>query len=242
MFYSQSKGGNLKYCSRQCHFKDLKENPQDIVKHVFLHNCLLCDKQYSSLNGRKGYCCKKCQNKSESNHRKTKYEARSQELLALKGGQCEICAYNACKRALSYHHVDPTTKNFQLSSNNLYRSWDEIIEESKKCRLLCQNCHANLHEEERNKTVSKRDSIRKEKYTICKKEFINKMGGKCNRCNYDSIYIQSFTFHHKNKLEKLFPLDCIAFATRDEKELQAEVNKCELLCFNCHMEIEDSIK
>ncbi len=63
-----------------------------------------------------------------------------------KGGKCQICGYNKCSRALNFHHIDPSKKNFGLSERGLTKSWEKIQEEIKKCILVCANCHMELHE------------------------------------------------------------------------------------------------
>lgn len=63
-----------------------------------------------------------------------------------KGGRCEICEYNKCDRALSFHHINPEQKSFGLSDKGLTRSWDIIKQEIDKCVLLCANCHMEVHD------------------------------------------------------------------------------------------------
>lgn len=65
---------------------------------------------------------------------------------ASKGSKCMICGYNKCQRALSFHHIDPSKKDFDLSTNGLTRSWRRIEDEIKKCVLVCANCHMEIHE------------------------------------------------------------------------------------------------
>jgi hypothetical protein len=62
------------------------------------------------------------------------------------GGKCMICGYEKCQRALSFHHLDPSKKEFDLPSKGLTRSWKRIEEEIKKCVLVCANCHMEIHE------------------------------------------------------------------------------------------------
>ena len=48
--------------------------------------------------------------------------------------------------ALEFHHSDPETKLFQLDLRSLSnRKWDAVLMEVDKCRLLCSNCHTELH-------------------------------------------------------------------------------------------------
>lgn len=63
-----------------------------------------------------------------------------------KGNRCEICGYNKCGRALSFHHLDPKQKEFGLSDKGLTRSWSKIENEINKCVLLCANCHMEIHD------------------------------------------------------------------------------------------------
>jgi len=63
-----------------------------------------------------------------------------------KGGMCIICGYNKCQRALSFHHLNPKNKDFDLSSRGLTRSWERIKKEIDKCVLLCANCHMEIHD------------------------------------------------------------------------------------------------
>lgn len=65
---------------------------------------------------------------------------------ASKGSKCQICGYNKCQRALSFHHLDPKNKEFDLSTDGLTRSWKRIEKEIQKCVLVCANCHMEIHE------------------------------------------------------------------------------------------------
>jgi predicted HNH restriction endonuclease len=61
-------------------------------------------------------------------------------------GSCKNCGYSKNHAALEFHHVDLSTKSFQLDLRSLSnRRWSVIVEEAKKCILLCSNCHAELH-------------------------------------------------------------------------------------------------
>ncbi len=63
------------------------------------------------------------------------------------GGRCEICGYNKCMRALSFHHRDPLKKDFGISAQGMTRSWEKVKQEVEKCMLLCANCHMEIHDE-----------------------------------------------------------------------------------------------
>ena len=73
------------------------------------------------------------------NRKKLKIKA-----VEYKGGCCVFCNYSKCYTALSFHHIDADLKDFQISGTN--RSWENIKKELDKCILVCNNCHAEIHE------------------------------------------------------------------------------------------------
>lgn len=62
-----------------------------------------------------------------------------------KNSKCEICGYDKCLEALDFHHENPEEKEFNLSDRNLILDWQEIKKELDKCRLVCANCHREIH-------------------------------------------------------------------------------------------------
>jgi 5-methylcytosine-specific restriction endonuclease McrA len=62
-----------------------------------------------------------------------------------KGGKCEKCGYDRCIDALEFHHLDPTQKDFNISSKGYTRSWERVKVELNKCMILCANCHREFH-------------------------------------------------------------------------------------------------
>jgi hypothetical protein len=67
-----------------------------------------------------------------------------EKLLKCMGDKCAVCQYDACKSALDFHHLDPSKKDFTLSTWKV-KNWKKIIEEAKKCIILCARCHRELH-------------------------------------------------------------------------------------------------
>jgi DNA-binding protein Fis len=71
---------------------------------------------------------------------------RKLELIKLRGGKCEICGYCKNVAAFDFHHINPKEKSFQLDLRHLSnQSMSVIIEEFEKCKLLCSNCHREIH-------------------------------------------------------------------------------------------------
>ena len=66
-----------------------------------------------------------------------------------KGGKCHTCGYCKCNRSLTFHHIDPSKKEFGINSNKMFAiSWQKVKDELDKCILLCANCHGELHDKE----------------------------------------------------------------------------------------------
>lgn len=62
------------------------------------------------------------------------------------GGSCGVCGYNKCTAALALHHINKDTKEFSFNKiRSNPKSWDRIVAELRKCVLLCNNCHSELH-------------------------------------------------------------------------------------------------
>lgn len=66
-------------------------------------------------------------------------------MMEYKGNKCQLCGYSKYHGALDFHHIDPTQKSFNLSMDQLYRSWKRITKELDKCILVCANCHREIH-------------------------------------------------------------------------------------------------
>lgn len=77
---------------------------------------------------------------------------KKEKAVEYKGGKCELCGYDRCIAAMDFHHINPEDKLYEVKTL-LNRRWDLIVEEIKKCMLLCSNCHRELHWNERRKKM-----------------------------------------------------------------------------------------
>jgi 5-methylcytosine-specific restriction endonuclease McrA len=64
-------------------------------------------------------------------------------LVSEHGGACKICSYNKYPVALQFHHLVPEDKELTISGNAT-QDLEKMRKESKKCVLLCANCHAEV--------------------------------------------------------------------------------------------------
>lgn len=68
-----------------------------------------------------------------------------QQAVEYKGGRCEVCGYDRCIDALEFHHNDLSSKKFGISEKGYTRCWKDVVKELDKCKLICANCHRELH-------------------------------------------------------------------------------------------------
>ena len=85
--------------------------------------------------------------------------------------------------------------------------------------------------------MSAADSLRFKKRKL-KHLLIQYKGGKCQKCGYDKCE-GALHFHHRNPEEKEFGLGGINLNDSDFslQNLLTEIDKCDLLCANCHAEM-----
>jgi hypothetical protein len=98
-------------------------------------------------------------------------------------------------------------------------------QQKKYCSLKCKNKVINKDAWPRQKRV----------YIERKKDFIKKFNSKCSKCGY-SKNLSALCFHHIDPTLKKLKLDTRSIGTRSMKVLLKEVEKCILLCSNCHAE------
>jgi predicted HNH restriction endonuclease len=84
--------------------------------------------------------CRLCDVARVSERRRT----IKQKLITEHGEGCQICGYNKCDRSLSFHHLDPTTKEFTIAANSMVGGMERLRKEAAKCILLCANCHGEV--------------------------------------------------------------------------------------------------
>jgi len=97
--------------------------------------------------------------------------------------------------------------------------------EGTKRISVCENCATQP-----NTTQRQKEKFRKRKLT-----YIAQKGGKCERCGYDKN-LAALHFHHTDPKTKKLNLDASTLGNSSEIFLQEEIDKCILLCSNCHME------
>lgn len=97
----------------------------------------------------------------------------------------------------------------------------------KFCGRRCHNRYTNYHHQ--SYQAQKRRGI------AAKARFVALKGNRCTLCGYCRNYA-ALEFHHRDPATKKFQLDQRSLANRKPSEVFKEIEKCILLCANCHAE------
>ena len=100
--------------------------------------------------------------------------------------------------------------------------------QKKFCSVQCKN---RQYSYEKYHTLYSRKND--ENGAKTKYEYILKLGGKCSKCGYDKN-LAALSFHHLR--DKDFTLTSRAFSRMPKEIIEKEIEKCVLLCQNCHHE------
>ena len=96
------------------------------------------------------------------------------------GGKCNSCGYNKNYAALEFHHLDPKEKEFDFAKLRQCK-WSTIVDELKKCTMLCSNCHREAHHPE---AFIKKDVIANK---VLQESSLVKATGKCPQCKTETF-------------------------------------------------------
>lgn len=142
------------------------------------------------------------------------------------GSKCNSCG-ETNQFKLTFHHINMNEKEFEIADFD-DRRWSKIKKEIDKCELLCHNCHYEKHYNERIHI----DFRRKNKLIYLEYASLS-----CIKCGYDKCPA-SLSFHHRNPEEKLFTIGSLSGKIKSLLELdefiKSEIDKCDVLCSNCH--------
>jgi len=100
--------------------------------------CKTCNKLFLRRTSNRSRECNTC----SSRRRRAKVQRK---LIEYAGRACTVCGYSKSLRSLSFHHINPETKKFNVSGN-YSRSWEALKAEAEKCILVCANCHAEIED------------------------------------------------------------------------------------------------
>jgi hypothetical protein len=194
-------------------------------------------KRYGKQEGDLSPYCKTCTNEASlKRQRELKIKA-----VQYKGGCCQICGYSKSFAALHFHHLGQAKKSFNICKHKKM-SFVKLKEELDKCMLLCNRCHREVSGgfrtlEGKLLMLSKSICESTERCRQFKQRAIEYKGGKCVCCGY-SDFFGAMDFHHRNPEDKDFSLSTCK--TSVFEVAKKELDKCELVCCRCHVEVENN--
>ena len=108
---------------------------------------------------------------------------------------------------------------------------------------MCKSCKnevgvSNAHNKTRlsSEWFQANKEVVKQRLNLRRHELIIDCGGECVKCGYsfDGRNGAVFHFHHRNPEDRLFGLSQCNMS-RTAESVAMEVEKCDLLCANCHI-------
>lgn len=108
-----------------------------------MKHCIICQSNTSN----KKFCSTKCKSKFYNNKdiQRQRGFLRKKEVISSLGGKCSICGYDKNLSSLTFHHINPKTKKFQIDMRKFANCKIQTLqEEISKCILVCRNCHGEI--------------------------------------------------------------------------------------------------
>lgn len=157
------------------------------------------------------------------------------------------------KGVISYHCIkagladsNKLSKIDDLKISEIISTYDKIGNIKKVAKLL----NISSFSVSKYVNIKKRESLTEDERKIkntqnvlswrqrTKEKIVLYKGGCCEKCGYDKC-IRALEFHHLDPLQKDFNISGKMCAF---EKIKKEVDKCILVCSNCHKEIHDDIE
>ena len=126
-------------------------------------------------------------------------------------GEIKLCKWNS-----SFSQTG--VPEYKSRCNDCFNAWQQTYRSTAKGRKSINKC------------IRKRNAKRKQ-------WAVTLLGGECKICGYKKS-LSALTFHHRYPKEKDFDIGP-ALGNKPVIIIKKELQKCNLLCFNCHMEEEE---
>ncbi len=139
-------------------------------------------------------------------------------------------------------NYSPTNVRYWLRKYNLntkyIASQDSVCAcgaalKGKQTKFCSKACKGEEYSDNPNNYIVQQNRARSRKAQLVKIK-----GGCCESCGYKKNYA-ALVFHHKNSSNKLFNIDARKCSNTNWEQLLKELEKCSLLCQNCHLELHN---
>lgn len=104
------------------------------------------------------------------------------------------------------------------------------------CKACCKRCNSNLYRNspKRRESIYRRNKLAKDKIREYLRSYLFEK--KCSICGFDNIL--ALEFHHRDRETKVFSIGMSTSKKVSIDTLQKELDKCDILCANCHRILE----
>ena len=123
-----------------------------------------------------------------------------------------------------YHRQRYLKNKEEVKRRRVERYWEDVEYSRQKSKEYRQNSNGKYN------TPERRDALRK-RYHQALSEAKEQLGGKCVKCGTT----EKLQFDHIHPKDKLFAISK-QILMADRKKFQEELDKCQLLCIDCHIE------
>lgn len=185
--------------------------------------CKTCQQETFNPTFCSSACAAKCNNTSSPKRKRSKQCKKCKSLILSNRTYCDDCWLGKEKPVVILQQ-EPQEEQKCLKCNIILNSNNATIVRKRFC-TYCKYCS--------NKTNKKAK-------VNFKNACIQYKGGKCVVCGYNknSAVLQ---FHHRDPSKKDFTISAKRKLVMDE-ELKLELDKCDLVCSNCHCELHNKDK
>lgn len=137
---------------------------------------------------------------------------------------CSQCGEKYPK-ALDFHHIRGS-KFHSISFLCLKGYTMKVIkDEMRKCVILCANCHRKQH------YTGRRGTLKRQHVTNVKKQ---------SSCKCGEVDFRCLDFHHlRDKVAAVAEMAALNLKLYSLEDLKQEIEKCIVLCANCHRKHHD---
>jgi len=199
----------------------------------FKAKCRFCNKEFIVKRSNKFYCSKECF-KESMKLRKKEYGHKKKDENYIRRTTCKYCGERfplrkikgrCCKKeeCIEQNREEKRKESQKRYYNNNVK---KTTNKFKMKNALIANQYRKLNKDD----VNLRDRLRKEE----KRKWIEdlKKNSKCLKCGEDKWFC--LEFHHKDKSQKKFGISEAISSSYGKKAISEEIDKCVLLCRNCH--------
>lgn len=201
-----------------------------------MKDCKFCGEEFRSSRERRIYCSDVCFENFQTDRRR-KYSQDNKEVIYKRRTTCKYCGNKFKMEELKERCCE----------------YEDCLEEKEKEKSrIAKKKYYNKNIKRTTKKFKKQDAENTRNYRKSHKEQINKRkqarhrgmrdwldnikkSKKCSKCKEDRFYI--LDFHHLDPEEKEINISRAASCGYGKEKMQKEIDKCIVLCRNCHGEI-----